>query len=77
MADETTEAEDWYVLNILAVPVPTRSDNADTSDAGKHKLDGFLSHCEALEVINFKAVSKATRGNLKNLQYHLIPSLHL
>ncbi|XP_003738463.1 uncharacterized protein LOC100903106 [Galendromus occidentalis] len=51
VCDETTDAEDRYVLNVLAIPCCT--------DVAEPKLKAFLLRCAVLERTNYKTVSDA------------------
>ena len=65
VCDETTDVEDRYVLNVLAVP---------TCEKGEFHLKSFLLDCVVLERTNFKTVSDSV---ISVLQKYEIPTLRV
>ncbi|XP_003738249.1 uncharacterized protein LOC100904016 [Galendromus occidentalis] len=65
VCDETTDAEDRYILNVLAVP---------SCEKQGDKLDALLLECVVLEKTNYKTVSEAI---LRVLFKYEIPTLKI
>jgi len=70
VCDETTDAEDRYVFNVLAVPCLKENDHFIFPNE-KYKLRAFLLDCIILPSTNLKTVSEAVLNTLYKFEISL------